>query len=113
MKRKRRAGSPPTLGIFRNSEYGPKTSVKDRQIRGSLENCCASASDPKIKVRRIRLLRTFRPANKLYDARNARLGSRCCSGRRHPRPGDLGVSLAAGSSEPPPFYGKSNPTNSD
>jgi hypothetical protein len=41
------------LGIFRNSEYGPKTSVKDRQIRGSLENCCASASDPKIKLRRI------------------------------------------------------------
>src|ERR1700747_2264406 len=24
MKRKRRAGSPPTLGIFRNSEYPPK-----------------------------------------------------------------------------------------
>jgi|SRR5271165_2678025 len=29
MKRKRRAASPPTLGIFRNSEYQPKTSVKE------------------------------------------------------------------------------------
>jgi hypothetical protein len=28
----------------RTNHIGPKTSVKDRQIRGSLENCCASAS---------------------------------------------------------------------
>jgi len=42
----------------RTNHIGPKTSVKDRQIRGSLENCCARASDPKIKLRRIWLLRT-------------------------------------------------------
>src|SRR5271157_438323 len=42
----------------RTNHIGPKTSVKNRQIRGSLENCCASASDPKIKLRRIWLLRT-------------------------------------------------------
>src|ERR1700738_2779738 len=45
-------------GCSRTNHIGPKTSVKDRQIRGSLENCCASASDPKIKLRRIWLLRT-------------------------------------------------------
>src|SRR5271157_3022360 len=42
----------------RTNHIGPKTSVKDRQIRGSLENCYATASDPKIKLRRIWLLRT-------------------------------------------------------
>jgi hypothetical protein len=47
-----------TSGSARTNHIGPKTSVKDRQIRGSLENCCASASDPKIKLRRIWLLRT-------------------------------------------------------
>src|SRR5258705_7239493 len=45
--------------ISRTNHIGPKTSVKDLQIRGSLENCCASASDPKIKLRRIWLLRTY------------------------------------------------------
>ena len=40
-------------GATRTNHNGPKTSVKDRQIRGSLENCCASASDPKFKLRRI------------------------------------------------------------
>jgi hypothetical protein len=55
----------------RTNHIGPKTSVKDRQIRGSLENCCASASDPKIKLRRIWLLRTFRSANRFYNAPNA------------------------------------------
>src|SRR6266436_3424547 len=48
-------GRRPTA---RTNHIGPKTSVKDRQIRGSLENCCASASDPKIKLCRIWLLRT-------------------------------------------------------
>ena len=32
MKRKRGAGLEPLLGIFRNSEYQQKTSVKDRRV---------------------------------------------------------------------------------
>jgi hypothetical protein len=52
------SGEKTTRSIARTNHIGPKTSVKDRQIRCSLENCCASASDPKIKLRRISLLRT-------------------------------------------------------
>jgi hypothetical protein len=40
---------------------------KDQQIRGSLENCCASASDPKIKLRRIWLLRTHSSPKRLHE----------------------------------------------
>jgi hypothetical protein len=67
-----------TSGSARTNHIGPKTSVKDRQIRGSLENCCASASDPKIKLRRIWLLRTHSSPKRPHEQQRSGSTGRNC-----------------------------------
>jgi hypothetical protein len=64
--------------LTRTNHIGPKTSVKDRQIRGSLEDCCASASDPKIKLRRIWLLRTHSSPKRPHEQQRSGPTGRNC-----------------------------------